>query len=186
MPADSPAALAAQSGGWSVCLNYTSVHDCLRELRLPPYEQYGQMSWSDMWRQYWPWLVAITALIIALLGALLLLRGRQFAVVRVSGQNRLLLASAGEGICGIDLNGITTFVNPAAEKILGYTTAELLGKNLHALTHHTKPDGRPYPRQECPIFRACHDGTVHQGSDEILLSQGRPRHSDIVFQPAHR
>ena len=120
MPADSPAALAAQSGGWGVCLNYTSVHDCLRELRLPPYEQSGQVGWPDMWRQYWPWLVAIVALIIALLGALLLLRGKQRAVVRVSAQNRLLLASAGEGICGIDLNGITTFVNPAAEVILGY------------------------------------------------------------------
>jgi len=168
MPADSPAALAAQSGGWGVCLDYTSVHDCLRELRLPPYEHYGQMSWPDMWRQYWPWLVAITALIVALLGALVLLRGRQLAVMMVSGRNRLLLASAGEGICGIDINGITTFVNPAANIILGYTTGELLGKNLHALTHHTKPDGLPYPSHECPIFMACIDGTVHQGSDEFF------------------
>jgi len=168
MPADSPAAVAAQSGGWGVCLNYTSVHDCLRELRLPPYEHYGQMSWSDMWQQYWPWLVAIMALIIALTGALLLLRGRHLDLMMVSGRNRLLLTSAGEGICGIDMNGITTFVNPAANKMLGYTTGELLGKNLHALTHHTKPDGRPYPSHECPIFMACIDGTVHQGSDEFF------------------
>ena len=32
MPADSPAAIAAQSGGWGVCLDYTSVHNCLREV----------------------------------------------------------------------------------------------------------------------------------------------------------
>ncbi|MFH0994896.1 MAG: response regulator [Pseudomonadota bacterium] len=168
MPADSPAAIAAQSGGWGVCLNYTSVHDCLRELRLPPYEHYGRMSWPDIWRQYLPWLVALSALIIALLGALLLLRGRQLALMKVSGQNRLLLASAGEGICGIDVNGITTFVNPAADKILGYTTGELLGKDLHALTHHKKPDGRPYPSHECPIYMTCTDGTIHQGSDEFF------------------
>jgi|GEM_PF-3163112 len=168
MPADSPAAMAAQSGGWGVCQDYTSVHDCLRELRLPPYEHYGQMSWPDMWRQYWPWLIAIASLIIALLGALLQLRGRNLALVRVSSQNRLLLTSAGEGICGIDINGITTFVNPAANKMLGYTSEELLGKNLHTLTHHTKPDGLTYPVHECPIYMACNDGAVHQGSDEFF------------------
>jgi PAS domain S-box-containing protein len=168
MPSDSLAALAAQSGGWTICLDYTSVHDCLRELRLPPYQHYGQMSWSDIWRRYWPWIVAILALIIALIGALMYIRSRQIVMMTVSGQNRLLLASAGEGICGIDINGITTFVNPAADKMLGYTTGELFGKNLHALTHHTKPDGQPYPNHECPIFMACKDGTVHQGNDEFF------------------
>ena len=162
MPADSPAAIAAQSGGWGVCLNYTSVHDCLRELRMPPYEHYGQMSWRDIWREHWQWMVAITALIIALLGALMLLHGRQLVVMKVSGQNRLLLSSVGEGICGVDIEGNTTFVNPAASKILGYKTGELIGKNLHALTHHTKPDGQPYPDHECPIYMTCKDGTVHQ------------------------
>jgi PAS domain S-box-containing protein len=168
MPADSPAANAAHSGGWSVCLDYTSVHDCLRELRLPPYQHYGQMSRLDMYRQYWPWLVAIAALIFALLSALLLLRGRQSALIMTSSQNKLLLESVGEGICGININGNTTFVNPAANKILGYTTEELLGKNLHTLTHHTKPDGQPYPENECPIYMACSEGTVHQESNEFF------------------
>jgi len=168
MSPDSPAAIAAESGGWGVCLDYTSVHDCLRELRLPPYEHYGQMSWSDMARQYWPWLIAISALIIALLGALLLLRGRQSVLMRLSSQNRLLLASAGEGIFGIDMNGITTFINPAATKMLGFTIKELLGKNLHALTHHTKPDGQPYPRHECPGYISCIDGSVHLSSNEFF------------------
>ncbi len=168
MPADSTAAIAAHSGGWGICLDYTSVHECLRELRMPPYEHYGQMSWLDMWRQYWQWLGAITALIIALLGALLHIRSRNLALTMVSGQNRLLLTSAGEGICAIDMNGITTFVNPTANKILGYTTEELIGKNLHALTHHTKQDGQPYPSHECPGHKTCSDGTVHQGIDEFF------------------
>ncbi len=168
LPADSPAATAAQSGGWGICMDYTSVHECLRELRLPPYQYYGQISLSDVWLHYWQWLIAIAALVIALLGVLLLLRSRQFAVIRAIGQNRLLLASAGEGICGIGINGITTFVNPAANEMLGYATGELIGKNLHALTHHTKSDGLPYPVHECPIYMACKDGAVHQGSDEFF------------------
>lgn len=77
-----------------------------------------------MARQYWPWLIALSVLIIALLGAMLMLRGRQSALMRVSGQNRLLLASAGEGIFGIDIKGIITFVNPAASKIQGYSERE--------------------------------------------------------------
>jgi two-component system sensor histidine kinase/response regulator len=77
MPADSPAALAAQSGGWSVCLDYIPVHDCLRELRAPPYENYGLIGLRDLWRQYWPWMVAICSLVIALFLALLLWRGKR-------------------------------------------------------------------------------------------------------------
>ncbi len=82
--------------------------------------------------------------------------------------SHLLLASVWDGICGVDSNGLTTFVNPAACKMLGYTTEELIGKDLHALTHHTKPDGRPYQIHECPIVMSCKDGTVHQGSDEFF------------------
>ncbi len=175
MPSDSPAALAAQIGGWGICLDYAGVHDCLRELRLPPYEHYGQMSWADMWLQHWQFFGAIAALIIALSGTLLLLHGRNLALTMVSGQNRLLLASAGEGICGVDIHGMTIFVNPAAGKILGYTAKELIGKNLHALTHHSKPDGRPCPSHECPIFMACKDGTFLQGSDEYFYRKdGNP------------
>ena len=168
MPFSSSAAMAAQIGGWGICLNYTLVHDCLRELRLPPYERYGQVSWLDIWHQHGIWIVAIMALITALLGAMTLLRGKQLAVMRVSSQNRLLLESAGGGICGTDVDGITTFVNPAASKILGYPADELLGKKLHALTHHTKPDGQPYPIDECPIFHACKNGTDYEGSDEFF------------------
>ena len=168
MPADSSAAKAAQSGGWGVCLSYGRVHECLRELRLPPYEYYGQVNWPDFLRQYRMWIAAVAMLFIALLGVLALLRGRQLAVIKVSSQNRLLLASAGEGICATDIYGTTTFVNPAAICILGYSADELIGRNLHALTHHKKPDGSPYPVHECPIFMACKDGTIHQGSDEFF------------------
>ena len=169
MSAGSPAATAAEISGWDVCLNDNSVHDCLRELQMPPYEYYGQITWLGIWRQHEMWIIAVILLIAALLGALLLLHWRQLAVKRVSNQNRLLLASAGEGICGTDIHGITTFVNPAASIILEYPADELIGRNLHDLTHHTKPDGQPYPLHECPIYMACKDGTIHQGSDEFFF-----------------
>src|SRR5208282_2501082 len=41
----------------------------------------------------------------------------------------------------------------AAARMLGYDDpAELLGKNMHSLEHHTRKDGTPYPIEECPIY----------------------------------
>ena len=38
-------------------------------------------------------------------------------------------------------------------RLLGYDDpAELLGKNMHQLEHHTRKDGTPYPIEECPIY----------------------------------
>ena len=82
--------------------------------------------------------------------------------------NRLILASAGEGIYGVDTRGNTTFVNPAGASMLGYSPEELIGRPMHATTHHTKPDGSPYPREECPIYAAFMDGSVHHVENEVL------------------
>ena len=58
-------------------------------------------------------------------------------------------------IYGLDLAGNCTFCNPACIRFLGLASPEdLLGKNFHALCHHTRPDGRPYSRADCRIFRA--------------------------------
>src|ERR1700733_100887 len=67
--------------------------------------------------------------------------------------NRLILDSASEAICGCDSEGICLFSNPSAARMLGYDhPGELLGKNMHALEHHTRKDGTPYPIEECPIY----------------------------------
>jgi formate hydrogenlyase transcriptional activator len=66
---------------------------------------------------------------------------------------RLILDSASEAICGCNSEGTCLFSNPSAARILGYDDpAELLGKNMHALEHHTRKDGTPYPIEECPIY----------------------------------
>ena len=62
-----------------------------------------------------------------------------------------LLDSAGEGIWGVDLAGDCTFVNRAALLMIGYTSEELVGHNMHDMLHHHYPDGREYPKEECVI-----------------------------------
>ncbi|MHA2062295.1 MAG: sensor domain-containing protein, partial [Candidatus Sifarchaeia archaeon] len=82
--------------------------------------------------------------------------------------NKLILSTAGEGIYGLDLNGNTTFVNPAAAKMIGWNPDELIGLNQHEVLHHSKPDGSPYPSETCPIYVAFKDGKVHRVDDEVF------------------
>jgi len=85
-----------------------------------------------------------------------------------SDQISLLLESTGEGIYGIDLQGCCTFVNRAAAEMLGWRTDEVLGRNMHALMHHTHADGRHYPEAECPILMAFRQGLPCRIDSEVL------------------
>jgi len=80
----------------------------------------------------------------------------------------LLLESTGEGIFGIDLAGHCTFVNRAAAQTLGWRTEQVLGRNMHALIHHSHGDGRHYPEEQCPIFNAFRQGLPCRIDDEVL------------------
>jgi formate hydrogenlyase transcriptional activator len=52
--------------------------------------------------------------------------------------------------------------------MLGYADpSELLGKNMHALEHHTRKDGTPYPIEECPIYIGFQKGESVHRDDEV-------------------
>jgi diguanylate cyclase (GGDEF)-like protein/PAS domain S-box-containing protein len=90
------------------------------------------------------------------------------ALERLSRQHEMVLKSAGEGIFGLNLDGNATFVNPAAARMTGWEVEELVGRPQHEVLHHTRPDGSPYPREECPIHAALEDGTTHSRDDEVF------------------
>ena len=90
------------------------------------------------------------------------------AIRQAQRQTELLLHSVGEGIYGLDAAGNTTFVNPVAAQLLGYTSAELIGKPQHQLIHHHRSDGTEYPKLECPIYAAFTDGQVHRVDHELF------------------
>jgi len=69
-----------------------------------------------------------------------------------NNHNEMILQAASEGITGVNRSGKTTFFNPAAEEITGYSAAEAIGKTQHDLLHFKRSDGSPYPIQDCPIM----------------------------------
>ena len=81
---------------------------------------------------------------------------------------RSLLQSTGEGVCGLDLDGRVSFVNRAGAELLGYTPEEMQGMDLHPAIHHTRADGTPYPREECPILRASRTGVGVRRDTEVF------------------
>lgn len=87
---------------------------------------------------------------------------------RLRRWNDLILHSAGEGILGLDTKGRATFVNPAAARMLGWKPEELLGRQLHGVLGRSKPGGKPYPIEECPMYASFHDGQIHRVNDEAF------------------
>jgi PAS domain S-box-containing protein len=86
----------------------------------------------------------------------------------IEKDNQLILTAAGEGIYGVDGEGRTTFVNPAAEELLGWSADELVGKDIHPIIHHSHESGCHYPSNQCPIYAAFCDGIVHRVVDEVF------------------
>ena len=82
--------------------------------------------------------------------------------------NQLILDAAGEGIYGVDAKGATTFLNRAAEQMLGWRSEELIGRSAHTYMHHSHADGSEYPIRACPIYAAFRDGEVHRVDHEVF------------------
>ncbi len=102
----------------------------------------------------------------------------------IERENRLILHAAGEGIYGVNTDGVTTFVNPAAERLLGWSAAEIVGRDMHATVHHSHSDGRHYPSDVCPIYAAFRDGEVHKVDNEVFWRKdGEPLYVEYTSTP---
>ena len=92
-------------------------------------------------------------------------QNRENAMAR---RSQLVLDAATEGVYGLDRDGRLTFINPAAVQMFRWPAEELLDRSMHELTHHTRPDGTPYPREECPMTRSIRQGTTSRIVDEVF------------------
>ena len=94
------------------------------------------------------------------------------ALAKTYAQTVAILHCAAEGIMDLDTEGNHTFVNAAAERMLGYPIKELVGKNSHNTWHYKHIDGSPYPESDCPLHAALHDGKPTSGEDYFIKNDG--------------
>jgi two-component system sensor histidine kinase TtrS len=172
MPADGPAARAGNYAGWSVPLDYQPVHELLRELHLPPYADEAPFTLADAVAKYWLAVVigSLALLTMALLTSRVLQLNQRLsrANSRLERRHQLILDSVAEGIYGVDLIGCTTFVNKAMERMTGWRAEELIGNETHEILHHTRADGEPHPRAECPVCATFGDDQSRFVDDDIV------------------
>ena len=77
------------------------------------------------------------------------------------------------GVYTLDLNGLVTYVNPAAETMFGWTNAELLGRKMHDVTHYKHPDGSPFPASDCPGLQVLQKGVeLREYEDTFIRKDG--------------
>jgi len=80
-----------------------------------------------------------------------------------------ILDSTAVATYGLDMQGNCMFCNSACLRFLGYTDAvELIGKKMHTMMHHSRPDGTPYPSEECRIYLAFRRGEGTHVDDEVV------------------
>ncbi|MFL5577728.1 MAG: ATP-binding protein [Gemmatimonadaceae bacterium] len=78
-----------------------------------------------------------------------------------------------------------SYMNPAAERLTGYALAEVLGRSFHDVFHHMRPDGTPYPQEECPIARALPRNAREQGEEVFVRKDGSFYPVAFTASPLH-
>ncbi len=80
-----------------------------------------------------------------------------------------IVSLLGEGVYMQDAGGRLAFLNPAAERMLGWKKEELRGKDFHETIHHLMAGEAGRHQGDCPIIKAVLAGTTYRGEGEIFM-----------------
>ncbi len=145
MPEHSEAAISADIQGWTIPENYQPVHDILRELKRPPYENYGKITLTSVFKSYLYWVIAFLVVLLLQSG---LIVGIFYLNTKLRHQKRDLIQSeerfkatfdqAAVGILHVSINGELLRVNQKFCRTLGYSEAEILKFNFNDFSDPTE------------------------------------------------
>jgi hypothetical protein len=80
------------------------------------------------------------------------------------------LFEAGQvAMLALDPDGAVSAMTPAAESLLGYGQADLVGQSAHGRLHYQRSDGRTLPPAECPVLAALAESRPAAGDGEVLV-----------------
>ncbi len=94
-----------------------------------------------------------------------------------------VMVNLAEGLYTLNDKGLVTYINPAAERLFGWTAEELLGRKMHDVTHYRYPDGTPFPAEACIGLQVLQKGTtVVEQADVFIRKDGT--FFDVVYSAA--
>ena len=108
-------------------------------------------------------------------GSLTDITERKMTEEKLASQNVLINTIANNTLQALflmDARQFCTYMNPAAEQMTGFKLEEVQEKPLHYYVHHTHPDGRHFPIEECPIDRALPTKNQTQGEEVFIHKDG--------------
>ncbi len=85
--------------------------------------------------------------------------------------NQTIMLNMGEGLYTINSQGLVSYVNPEAERLLGWTSEELLGHSMHQMAHYQHPDGSPFPVEDCAGFQVLRHGKVLRNYEDTFIKK---------------
>jgi PAS domain S-box-containing protein len=80
----------------------------------------------------------------------------------------VVMDNMAEGLYALDGEGLVTYVNRAASRMLGWTQAELRGKPMHETVHFQRADGTPVPAEDCALLQVRTEGRTVRVDDEAF------------------
>ncbi len=106
----------------------------------------------------------------------------------IQESNRFLTSltdTMGEGVYAQDAEGNCRFLNPEAEKLLGWSLDELKEHGIHELIHHQLDEcGHKEPSERCNIRKTVSRGEVYRSVDEEFIHRdGRVFPVSLVSVP---
>jgi len=90
----------------------------------------------------------------------------------------------GEGLFTLDAEGRVTYMNRAAQELLGRNLGEVYGQVMHELAHHHTAHGARNPADSCPIAIAGREGRLAEGKlSDRQHSRNRERQNAVHGNP---
>jgi PAS domain S-box-containing protein len=80
----------------------------------------------------------------------------------------VLANNIGEGVYAVDREGLLIYMNPAAQRMLGWKQDELLGKNMHEAIHFQRADGTGLRVEECALLEVMNSNTTVTNDDDVF------------------
>jgi PAS domain S-box-containing protein len=82
---------------------------------------------------------------------------------------RAVMNNVADGLYTVDTKGLVTYVNPAAERMFGWTSVELLGRKMHDVTHYKHPDGACFAAEDCPGLKVLQLGIELREHEDVFI-----------------